>query len=272
MLGPNPISQPPGTFTWGEYRRYVREYHPRLKATKRLSEIETIIGGYGHRLPLTLLARCPFCASPVIEPVDTFSLNGFGWGLPPDGVRWSRLYQPPPTRMQRCTHVRIVTWFLNLRGLTPDDLFPDRDLQVGPEIPSVMLVPMAAEEAVAVMHEVPVGRFDDDELQHRYSVYFMTYLTEQRESFVEAIRGWGLEYGMVEYEDVDRDLAGWAERGRLRWLDPSDPELPLVSSEDSAFPYAEIEGDPAPYRTITREGVEGPEPRGLARLFRWRKR
>ena len=98
---------------------------------------------------------------------------------------------------------------------------------------------------------------------------FVTYLTEQRDSFVEAIRGWGMDYGLVEYQDVDYDLASWAERGRLLWLDPTASDLPLRRWGEADFPYGKIEGDRTPHRTITRSGAEGPKPRGLARLFRW---
>jgi hypothetical protein len=271
MVGTLTLHTPVDCFSSAAYRSHILERWLIYRQTVQARHRVEIVKDYARRLPAYLLARCPICGEPVGEPVDTFSLNGFGWANPGDGRGWSPSLCPQ-THLFRCPHVRIVTFYLNLRGRIPDDLFSDKRIQAGPGVPNLMLVPMAPEDARAVICELPIGRFDDEEPRHHYSAHFVTYFTESEESFVEVVRGWGLHHGMVEYSSVDYDLQAWAERGRLLWLDPADQELPLRKWGEAEFPFAGIEGDRNPYRVITRDGVAEPEPRGLARLFRrWRK-
>jgi hypothetical protein len=253
-----------------EYRLFMRQKWPIYHQTKGTRDRMNIVREYGRRLPVHLLARCPFCESVIGEPVDTFSLNGFGWANPGDGRGWAASVEAPVEYVQRCPHVRIVAYYLNLHGKTPDDLFPDKRILAGPAVPSLMEIPMAPEDACAVIHALPVGRFDEEKPQHHYTAYFVSYFTERRQSFITAIEGWGLDHSMVEYQDVDYDLMSWAERGRLLWLDSTDRAFPLRRWGEAHVPDSDIEGDRTPHRTITREGARGPKPRGLARLFRWK--
>ena len=270
MVDTKVLFEPESCFSADGYRRFMLEQWPAYLRALRTQDRMVIVREYARRIPVYLVARCPFCQEPVGEPVDTFSLNGFGWASPGDGRGWAASIDAPASHVLRCPHVRIVAYFLSLRGSIPDDLFLDKRIVAGPEVPSLMLVPMTANDSRAVIYELPVGRFDDEEPQPHYSAFFISYFTESRESFIEAIRGWGLHHGTVEYRKVDYDLQAWAERGRVLWLDPGSPELPLRKWGEGEFPYGDIQGDRNPYRNITRKGVAGPEPRGLARLLRWK--
>lgn len=244
----------------------MRSQWPSYGAPGGFDRDKKMLAEYRSRLPVYLLARCPFCGTPVSEAVDTFSLNGFGWRDPNNGLGWSKNMGVVRKEFNYCDHPKIISYFLNLEGIVPDDLFPEKTIQSGPEVPSVMNVPMRAEGTAVVMHRLAVGRLDDAQLQPRYSLYFLSYFASDQEAFAAAIKSWDIHYGLAEYDDVDYDLSAWAERKRLLWLKPDSPELPLVSTESDPFPYGEIKGDRFPYRTLTREGVKLPQP-GLFERF-----
>jgi hypothetical protein len=44
-----------------------------------------------------------------------------------------------------------------------------------------------------------------------------------------------------KYDDEWWDLNGWVAQGKLLWLDPSKPKLPVQQYPDS-FPYSDIKG------------------------------
>ncbi len=272
MLGKSPIKQPDEVFNEHTYEKFLETQYPRYQQEKRAKELVKIQVEYGRRLPIYLTSRCPFCGEPKSEPIDTFSLNGFGWGLANYGAGWSADLGLPPKTPGKCRHLRIISYFLNLRGQVPVELFSDKQIKAGPEVPSIMRVPMAASDAIAVIHELPVGRYGEHPRQPRYSVYFVSYFTERSESFAEATKDWGVHYGSVEYDDVDYDLVSWAEGKRLLWLDNNHPELPLVSIADADFPYADIEGDHSPERIITCTGVSVPQPDIISRIMRFFQR
>ena len=267
MLGHSPLPQPARVFDFESYQQFMRSQWPLYGAPGGFDRDRQMLAEYRSRLPVHLLARCPFCGNPVAEPVDTFSLNGFGWRDPNCGLGWATNMGVVRKEFNYCDHVKIISYFLNLQGLVPDDLFPGKQIQSGPELPSIMNVPMRAEGTAVVMHRLAVGRFDDSTPQRRYSLYFLSYFASQPEAFNAAIDGWDIHYGMAEYHDVDYDLSSWAVRKRLLWLDPNSPELPLASAESAQFPYGGIQGDRFPYRTLTREGVKLPQPGLFERLL-----
>jgi len=267
MLGHSSIQQPSDLWDARAYESFLTEYYPIYQQLKQAQEMVKLQVEYGRRLPVYLTSRCPFCGDPKSEPVDTFSLNGFGWGMANYGAGWSALLGLPPREPGACNHLRITVYFLNLRGQIPSELFADKKIKTGPEVPSVMRVPMAPDDARVVIHELPIGRFGEDPLQQRYSVYFLTYFTESPASFEKATKDWGVHYGRIEYNNIDYDLQGWAQRKRLLWLKPDDPELPLADISTDKFPYADIQGDRTIDRVITREGVVPPRQGILQRLF-----
>jgi len=245
----------------------MERYWPLYQKEIRAQALVKITTEYRAHLPVYVIARCPFTGKPISEPVDTFSLNGFGWGMGNWGAGWSASLGPSLAEHKASSHLRIVAYFLNLHGLTPDDLFPDKVIKTGPEVPSIMRVPMAAEDSVAVMHELPIGRYDDAQLQPRYSVYFISYFTKSAKSYNQAIKDWGVHYGTIEYDNIDYDLASWAKKGRLLWLKADDPELPLMNCETADFPYGNIQGSRAVERTLTRTRIEIPEPTLIDRVL-----
>jgi hypothetical protein len=261
--------QPADVFTFESYKRFLTEALASYGKPGGFERDLKTLASYRARLPICLLARCPVCGREIVEPVDVFSLNGFGWGDANNGLGWSHSMGVRAKEFDYCAHVKIISYFLNLNGLAPDDLMPGKSIAAGPEIPSVMRVPMRSEKTKIVMHRLPLGRFDDADWQPRYSLYFLSYFTDDAQAFAAATADWGLHYGMAEYDDVDYDLAAWANRKRLLWLKPDDSTRPLANIEQAPFPYAPINGDRRPFRTLTRDGVVVPKPGLVSRLLNW---
>lgn len=203
---------------------------------------------YSDRLPIHLIAQCPYCGVHILQPVDCYSLMGFDESLKVTKVYGDgRPSWPNPLPAQRCKHALCATLAVNLNGLMPDDVAGwALERKMGgimgiDSSPYVMVWPLIARYTSAVMHALPVGRLDDEEPIHRYTAYFTTYFVGEgsnlcRQMWVPAEFGGPATAGV----HTDRDLLKWVRAGRLFWLDPSDTSR-LVKGPAAAFPYANIE-------------------------------
>ena len=64
-----------------EYREFLKKYKTVQKDVQEfLSQVEKLTHAYKNQLPIHLIARCPICGEALEEPLDTYSLNGIGWG------------------------------------------------------------------------------------------------------------------------------------------------------------------------------------------------
>lgn len=263
ILGNSSIPQPANMFTLNEYRAFIEQYRHIWKASYGASdELSAMRVTYRARLPVYLLARCPICDGRVWEPIDTYSLNGPGWQYPWAGTGWMGSVALPLEQQKLwtktkpisyetdCPHVEIVSWCVNLNGLTPDDVFTSMDIIS--EVPFVMRIPMAAEGVLAVLHTLPIGRYDDPEPRPRYTAYFMTYFATDKPAFMRATAAWRSADeppGRVG-QPFDYDLVTWVTAKRLFWLDPTDPALPLRSQPLRTFPYAHVQGRQYPANIV----------------------
>lgn len=245
------------------YRRFLEEAWPRYQRRMTPQERVRLTTEYLMRLPVHVIARCPHCGRELRQHVDTLSLNGFGWENPGVGYGWAHSLGGQLPLADQCPHARIIAEYLNLKGERPDDLFADKVIRSGPEVPGIMAAVMTAPGARAVLHELPIARFGDPALRPRYAVYFVCYFTETAAEFEAATAAWGGEYGRVDDLDLSHDLEQWVRKGRLRWLDRGHPELPLADPDAAAFPYRDIPGDRWPWHIITRDGSARPR-RSLA--------
>jgi hypothetical protein len=252
VLGISPMPQPENLFTLETYKELIERLrqvrtednsltyqnpdHRKRKDFLGEQRFNAIPQEYRARLPVYLLARCPFCGGRVWEAIDTFSLNGLGWMGAPVGFGWygSRSYQAD------CAHVEIVAYGVNLNGLRPDDVF--QGVPLGSEKPFVMTPVIELEQTYVVIHALPVGRYDDPEPLPRYTVYFTTYFTSNKTAFEAVVQPFHEDYSLVQYGVADYDLLKWVEAGKLFWLDPADPELPLRNQPVEAIPYGNVEG------------------------------
>ncbi|MBC7252203.1 MAG: hypothetical protein H5T62_18240 [Anaerolineae bacterium] len=289
ILGISPMPQPENVFTIAEYRvlieRYEQIFEEKLTLFKQGDKLglsleqqrarnaflweqaRSLSTEYYARLPIYLLARCPICGGRVWEAIDTFSLNGPGWISGPTGFGWSGSGQQ--SYQSECEHVQIVAYCVNLNGLEPDDIFittHNRWVNLGPEVPYVMRSPLSLDETYVVIHALPVGRYDDAEPQPRYTVYFTTYFTIHKQEFDNVIRSLRIHHARITPMDADYNLVKWVKAGKLFWLDSDDPELPLRNRPVEVFPYANVQGDPDPWRRIVNGRVDTlASPRGCLR-------
>ncbi len=94
----------------------------------------------------------------------------------------------------------------------------------------------------AVIHALPIGRYNDPQPQHHYTVYFITYFAEDVQVFRRVAERGDMSIFAFEGVEYDFDLVKWVQVGQLFWLDTRDPELPLRGGLVSAFPYGHVQG------------------------------
>ncbi len=225
-------------------------------------EFRSLIHEYRHRLPIHLLAQCPYCGAHILQPVDTFSLLGLTPSLNATQVYWGgpewRESLPPK---QRCRHALCATLSVNLNGLQPDDIsgwILGEKTRLIDSAPHLMVWPLIARHTSAVMHALPIGRLDDEEPIHRYTAHFATYFAGDKtnlytkEMWVPNDLG-GPAMGLVQ---IDIDLLKWVKAGRLFWLNPVDTRQ-LMHEPIESFPYAYVEPK-GWYYVLAGGQVDGP--------------
>jgi hypothetical protein len=247
------------------YDDLMQSKHPELERQEVLhTQITLYQQGYHERLPIHLLAQCPYCGSSVLQPMDSFSLMGFHPSLRVDRLYWGKDWEGGFPPRQRCRHALFAIVSVNLHGLTPDDLpewaVQEEWEQILRSDPRVTVWPLIARQTSAVVHALPVGRLDDPEPIHRYTAYFVTYFAGD-ESNLYADEMWvpnDIGYPATGGVQIDPDLLKWVRAGRLYWMDPEDT-IRLVKGPEEAFPYANIQ--PQGWYRIAEGGqVDGPKP------------
>ncbi|MCG3212509.1 MAG: hypothetical protein FOGNACKC_06179 [Anaerolineae bacterium] len=247
-----------------QYEPQERRDSPESKQMDLLKDQSNqMLQEYIRRLPVHFVAQCPYCNSPILQPVDSFSLIGF-YPL----INISDFYHsseawtanlPPPR--QCCRHAIVATLSVNLNGLIPDDLPTwalNRKWGKLHSAPRVMVWPLIARQTSAVIHALPIGRLDDPEPIHRYTAYFVTYFANGTTNlYTEDM--WvptDVERPATEGVLYDPDLAKWVRAGRLFWLDPNDPTR-LIRDPAESFPYTNIQ--PQGWYEIVEKGqINGP--------------
>ncbi|MCC6605293.1 MAG: hypothetical protein IT327_18945, partial [Anaerolineae bacterium] len=180
-------------FKMSNYKEFVQRYavvkHEALNnAQYFLEKTKALDKEYLHRLPSYLLARCPICGGRLHEPIDTYSLNGIGWHYTKRGFGWFGTrddLQNSVSYDAECNHAKIVSVMVNLNGIQPDDV--SQNVQISSERPFVMPPILKLENTYAVIHALPVGRFDDDEPQHHYTAYFVTYFSNAEKHLYDKV-------------------------------------------------------------------------------------
>jgi hypothetical protein len=230
-----------------DLRDDLRERDPQ-RAEEVLEEIRAVIRqgrevlqAYGYRMPLRLHGRCPFCAEPVYWKIDLFDLAGPWWSWP---------FVPREYKVPTCEHVLCVDGALNLEGHTPEEVTGGRSrrINIAAEVPFVKPRMLELGNVIAVVHRIP------EKIGGCYTGYPIVYFGNPRPSLSEGSLGWACtefhnERGMwnIIYDVQDYDLDTWIAAGKLCWLDPDDPEHPLVCGPPPAYPFRDLPGRRASY-------------------------
>ncbi len=219
---------------------------------------------YLNRLPSHLIASCPYCSTSILQPVDNFSLIGFHPLLNlADFYHGNEMLDIPLSTRHSCKHVITTAITVSLNNLKPNDLPQwaiNRKWLYMSSSPRVMVWPLVARRTSAVIHSLPIGRLDDPEPIHRYSIYFITYFMDDISNLMTKEMWVATDLGAPATEGVkyDHDLRKWVEAGRLYWLDSNNP-FRLVKSPVDEFPYYDVQPQ-GRYRIIENGEVEGPHP------------
>jgi hypothetical protein len=193
---------------------------------------------YFHNLPKYVIARCPLCSATYSAHVDTYSLRY--WYEPCYGESISGECEEG----MRCSHFVAIHHFVNLNGVMPTELHYK---SLGCEVPYVIPVFLPDDiKSYAVMHALPICRVEDDQFVPRYSVYMITYYSKEPSTLME--RRWKISssecilIGVGLLKRSSWKLTRWVQSGKLQWLDPDVPGLPLRTGPVEAFPYVNIRG------------------------------
>jgi hypothetical protein len=230
-----------------------------------LYQLELLRREYCLRLPIHLLARCPYCGSAIKQPVDTFSLLGCYPFFNADELYLNRseFNNQPPRR--RCKHAIFAEFAVNLNGLPADRISKSgihgKTITLD-SAPRLIVWPLVARKTSVVIHALPISRLGDPEPAQRYVAYFTTYFADDdtnvyaKEMFVPTDVGRPATEGVM----LDTDLVKWLKAGRLFWLDSAAPEQPLLGRDNTdKFPYADIQ--PKGWYEILENGqINGPHP------------
>ncbi|MBA3533721.1 MAG: hypothetical protein H0T73_17525 [Ardenticatenales bacterium] len=287
IQGYSPLSQPAALFSLEEYKEFLAKWlevdqsqwgseRSTEEKNRARAQIKVMNSDYFARLPVYLLARCPLCNGRVWEAIDTFSLNGIGWRQP-HGFGWSgggwdqHAERYTYSFIAECNHAQFMTYSVNMNGLQPTDVY--RSYPLGPEKPFVL---KHFGQFKAVIHALPIGRYDDSAVVPRYTVYFTTSFTDQPSALrTTIVTGDPSDGGAAfHYREADYDLPPRVDRGQLHWLDTHSPELPLKNRPLESFPYANIQG--IAEATWLKDGKLEPyrpwEKRQAAEKAKWQQR
>lgn len=209
---------------------------------------------YWQIVPCYVVARCPICSADYTEQLDTYTLRN--WVYPESGGSFFI-----DQGVRRCEHFLIAHHFINLNGLEPviSSLELRGRKQLRAEKPHVMPMLLTGEgECRAVMHSLPICRIEGNEFVPRYSVYMISYYAPPQfhKRLLDRLRrhnadrhGMGLITWPFENDNAETwyDLQSWVDKERLSWLEPDNPELPLITGPAEKFPYGDIVGRTKPY-------------------------
>ena len=259
--------QPSNLFTLETYKELLEQYDLIVQkqnelSYKNLSHRDKIASlweqrwaltdEYRSKLPNYILACCPICGGKVRESIDTFSLNGIGWGSIPSGYGWygkiSAKSSPAtdydhsiPSYIAECSHVKIVLVNVNLNSIEPNDVV--KTVWLGSEHPFIMKPILEFEHTYAVIHSLPIGRYDS--MQKPYTAYVTVYFSND-DSFLfdSAMKPAYQEGGLVLYDSywADYNLQKWVDKKKLFWLISDSSKPSVVTGGKIDFPYNDIKG------------------------------
>jgi hypothetical protein len=206
---------------------------------------------YWRCIPYYLISRCPICQRAYKTKIDTYSLENCPRFISSGGWFSSNEYAATPL----CAHYVGMHLFTHLNQNEPRELKYSRSFDSA-EVPSVQLNLMSNDiVSYATLHALPVCRIEDEKFVPRYTLYFMLYFSEdpgeidrrwiqKEQKFFEGDdEAYGHSALMVNPQEPEaEDLLLWVRRGRLKWLDLDQPDLPLRDGPPEAFPYANIHG------------------------------
>lgn len=258
------------TFTPNDYVMQIEKYRwPRSVFTD-----PNALYDYWDRLPTYLIAQCPLCGAQYTSVADT---HGIFYWLP--SCENDTFVFTPDHQNKGCKHFTATQIFLNLHGQLPTEAthIANNSGDVPVVVPELL---MAQKNTCAVMHSLPVCRIEGDKFVPKYSIYIVTYYSEdpglarmeaQKKLYPEHSAPdryhWGTLLGSSNRMWRERqvaDLSYWVEQHKLFWLDISTTQLALESGPSQNFPYSNIQGYGRAWTYWHR-----PKPKWLWQQWSW---
>jgi hypothetical protein len=200
---------------------------------KAIVELEEISNAYTGGLSRIEISRCPFTGESFVFSCDTNGLDGPWWDVE----------NPLREVMEESDTYYALTGSVNIIGEVPEIPFA---VKPGPAVPWVSPRLLENDDICAVLSHLKIGLYD---------AYVVVYFSKDRSYEIERINTWGTDTYMAEDidgaavmgstfeepDDYDFDIAGWIEKGKLKWISIGDKTLELHESIDNC-PYLDIDG------------------------------
>jgi hypothetical protein len=107
-------------------------------------------------------------------------------------------------------------------------------------------------KCLAVLHSLPICRPENGKFIPRYTLYLITYFSEDPKSAYDSLIGYNVPYvepGTIVAFILPQkgsehwwDLSRWVSAGQLYWVDVQGAQLSLATSDVEKFPYKGITG------------------------------
>ena len=221
---------------------YVRYHHARMhggsaelgmdaKAAEQAAE--NALASYFAELPRVQLSRCPFTGDPVTGAFDA-------WGF--DGPWWLGSFLGSEVRAGGGM-LRLMMGAVAL-GQEPPEQPIRGDAHIGPGAPFVVPSVLELPGMQAVISQIEMSK-----KRRAYTICYFSLEAPKPWQLYQWWRhtsmGWtheGKSGWAIKTDPWDFDLRKWIANGRLRWINPGDPEMAIADPEPSKCPYLDLDG------------------------------
>jgi len=207
---------------------------PSTVRSQLIQQKTELLSQYFAQLPRFVFGRCPVCNVPLEQVFDPWGLDGFWWQESLSGRC------PVPSA---CEHFRVLTGALNLNGKSP--LGGEAESHPGPEVPYVISKVLALPTMVAVISALP--------MKNGYTAYPISYFSQDKPPTSALANPWtkrscsftddtGEPAFTYKTDPWDFDLLPWVAQGKIKWIEPGDPQYNLKSGPTDRCPYVDLKG------------------------------
>lgn len=197
------------------------------------------LGEYFDRLPRAIMSVCPFTGEHLKRAFDPYGLDGPWWHKD----RFVSIEEPPAPGT-----FKVLLGALSLRGRIPEEV--TKNVIPGPEVP--YLVPRLLElpGMVAVISQLELDTGD--------LAYPIAYFSEEDIPTASLHQPWlrqehwfkndkGQAVWSIHNDIWDFDLEPYITAGKLKWIQPGDPEYSLHDKNSGiSCPYVDLPGERLP--------------------------
>jgi len=191
------------------------------------------VADYFEQLPRVTMSRCPFTGDPVIGAFDS-------WGF--DGLWWSELFTGSDPGASGGM-LRLMMGAVAL-GEEPPEKPIEGEAHIGPGAPFVVPAVLELPGMQAVIAQIEMAK-----KRRAYTICYFSLEAPKpwqlQQWWRHTSMGWtheGKTGWAIKTDPWDFDLRKWIANGKLRWINPGDPEMTIADPEPSKCPYLDLDG------------------------------